>query len=148
MNSLIIHDTWYSISIRNDDVTTLPSDVVRVFPVMPLFVCLSAVQHDYIGQEVHNLIRNQNKYVTTAIVATVTISTTNLFKLLLLFKSRNKKLNTNIIFDNRYIIFIYLGMGDSTQNNWYNWITIPLPSGFLFWALYLKNIKLCWCLRH
>lgn len=64
-------------SIRNDDVATLPSDVVRVFPVMPLFVCLSAVQHGYVGQEVHNLIRNQNKYVTTAIVATETISTKN-----------------------------------------------------------------------
>lgn len=62
---------------QNDDVTTLPSNVVCVFPVMPLFVCLSAVQHGYVGQEVHNLIRNQNKNVTTAIVATVTISTTN-----------------------------------------------------------------------
>lgn len=49
------------------------SNVVCVFPVMSLFVCLSAVQHGYVGQEVHNLIRNQNKNVTTAIVATVTI---------------------------------------------------------------------------
>lgn len=74
LHILLIND---SLSIRNDDVTPLPSDVVCVFPVMPLFVCLSAVQHGYVGQEVHNLVRNQYKNVTTAIVATVTISTTN-----------------------------------------------------------------------
>lgn len=57
-----------------------------MFPVMSLFVCLSAVQHGYVGQEVHNLVRNQYKNVTTAIVATVTISTKNRIKNVLIMR--------------------------------------------------------------
>lgn len=84
---------------------TLPSNVVCVFPVMPLFVCLSAVQHGYIGQEVHNLVRNQNKNVTTAIVATVTISTKNRVKNVLIMRLILFYFNLKVEVRNLYILY-------------------------------------------
>lgn len=90
---------------QNNNVMTLPSNVVCVFPVMSLFVCLSAVQHCYVGQEVHNLIRNQNKNVTTAIVATVTISTTNRVKNVLIMRLILFYFNLKVEVRNLYILY-------------------------------------------